>query len=253
MDKNAILEEIKRKKELSGLADSLVSNILDNYLRRHNIEFNALKKKEIKIVIKDIRAELRNLAGRFQKSLKKIELKNENINEILKTHASTSERFDFYPKLRAMIRSLKISSILDIGCGLNPIALADKKIYYYASDVNEENLALIRKFFEKHKIKGEVFTYDIKNPNTSLPKSDLCLMLKLLDIVETKSHEIAKAIIEKIDYKYILISFATKTLSGKRMRYPRRKWFEFLLKNLNCEYKTFSSNNELFYLVKKLS
>ncbi len=251
MEQNALIEEIKRKKELSGLADSLVSNISENYLKKHNITLKNLKQKEIRIIIKDIRAELRNLAGRFQKSLKKIELKDENINEILKAHASTSERFDFYPELKSLIKSLKISSILDIGCGLNPIALADKKVYYYASDINEENLRLIRKFFQEYKIRGEVFIYDIKNPNTNLPKADLCLMLKLLDIIETKSHEISKAIIKKIDCKYILISFATTTLSGKKMRHPKRKWLEFLLKNLNYEYKTFSSNNELFYLVDK--
>ena len=281
MEQNNLIEEIKRKKELSGLTNSIVSNILDNYLKKHSIILKNLKSKELKIIIKDIRVELRKLSGRFQKSFKKIKLEENNIGNILKTHSSTAERLDFYPKLKNIISKLKVHSILDIGCGLNPIALANKKIYYYASDINEEYLQLIKKFFERNHIKGDVFVFDVKvfeqtmhfsawntlsiqkskqniqglfdirNSSMILPKADLCLLFKLLDIIEIKSHKIAKALIEKLECKYILISFATKTLSGKQMKYPKRKWLEFLLEDLNYKYKIFNSNNEIFYLVKK--
>src|SRR3990167_5723683 len=187
-DKSEIIAEIKKKKELSGLANSLVSDNLDSYIKKYKISIENLSPKQLKVLIKDIRAILRNQAGRFQKSFKKITKKEEySIEELIRAHASTAERMDFYPKLKSIIKSLKVNSILDIGCGLNPIALADKKIYYHASDINEEYLSLVSKFFKKNNIKGEVFVYDIRNPNSDLPKADICLLFKLLDVVGAKN------------------------------------------------------------------
>ncbi len=251
-NKNKIVNIIKQKKELSGITDSVVLEGLEEYLKKHKIELTKLREKEIKLIVKDIRKQLRKYSGMFQKSQKdRLEmLENDKINNLLKTHVSTAERMDFYPKLKEIIKTLDVKSILDLGSGLNPIALAERGIKYYAIDINEENIGLVKEFFKKINISGETFVCDLRKIS-SLQKTDICIIFKVLDIIEEKGHNIAKKIIDKINSKYILISFAKKTLSGKNMRYPRRNWLERLLEKKKWNYKILNSNNEIFYLIEK--
>ena len=247
-----LIDKIKQKKEFKYLDSDFIAGILDNYIKKHNLLLENLKKKEIKIIIKEARSKLRLYTGRFQISLKKrIKLLEQNkIKELLATHSSTAERLDFYPELKQIIKGLKINSILDLGCGLNPIALADSKMKYYASDIKKDDLKLVYEFFEKNKIQGEIFIYDVTNIKDNLPKTDLILLFKILDILE-KPYEITEKILKEIKSKYFLISFATRTLSGKSMSNPRRFWLENLLKKLGQHYRIFSSENEIFYLIEK--
>ena len=251
-----LIKKIKDKKELSGLSDSVVEDNLSQYLKKFSISPVNLPPKQIKIIVKEVRAKLRNISGQYQGSLKKRKksLHSENFSEILKTHSSTSERAEFYPELKKIIEQMNVNSILDLGCGLNPLALASPEIKYYASDVKEDEVEIIRKFFKKNKIKGKTFMYDLTKIDNSLPKADLCLLLKVLDVVGGSSKnrgKLTKEIIEKIPCRNLIVSFATKKLSGKSMSSPKRFWFEKLLKKLNLNFRVFCSKNEMFYLIEK--
>ena len=252
LDKEQIKEKVKQKKELRNLDDSLVYDILEKYLDKYKLSLENLDKFKIKIVVKEVRAELRLYAGRFQKSLKdrlKL-LEEDNIKELLKTHTSTSERLEFYPKIKELLKALKIKSVLDLGCGINPIAIANREIEYNAIDINKDDLLLVKRFFEINRIRGSVFSYDLKKIK-ELPKADICLMFKILDIIEKKPYNLTERIIKLANCKYFLISFATRTLSGRPMKYKKRKWFEMLLKNLGYNYEILDSKNEIFYLFEK--
>ncbi|MBU0760644.1 MAG: hypothetical protein KJ600_04635 [Nanoarchaeota archaeon] len=248
--KNELIKTIKQKKELSGLVDSVVKTALNNYLNKYRIELANLSQKQKKIIVKDLRAELRILTGRFQKSLKNREklFKEGDFQKILKTHSSTAERLEFYPELKKIVASLKPASILDLGCGLNPLALANPKIKYHASDIKQDELSLVKKFFKKNKIKGETFICDLRNLKKNLPRADLCLLFKVLDVIEKKH---ARKILTTVPCTRLIVSFSTRKLSGKPMNFPKRIWFEVLLKKLNFPFKTFKSENEVFYFVEK--
>ncbi len=251
-----IIKKIKQKPELSSISDEVIKEALAPYEKKHNISIKNLKEKEQKIIIKEIRAKLRKLAGQYQKSTKKriAFLKQDKIKELLKTHSSTAERINFYPKLKALLRKLKINSILDLACGLNPLALSNKKTTYYAADINESELSIIGQYFIKNKIKGKTFSLDLRHTEkiSKLPKTDITFLFKVLDIIEEKGHKIAGEIISKIKSEYILISFPTKKLSGKPMQNQRRHWLERLLKAKGIKFKTIKSENEVFYLVENL-
>jgi hypothetical protein len=249
--KKEFLRKIKSKKELVGLAESVVLESLENYLNKNGINFSKTSEKERKIILKEVRADLRLLAGRFQKGAKdkKQMLYSGGIEKLLKTHSSTYERISFYPEFKRIIKSLKPKSILDLGCGLNPIALASLKIEYYASDIREDELEIISEFFKSKKIKCHTFILDLRNVKKDLPKTDLCLILKVLDIVDPK-HRISGSLLDKIKSKNIIVSFSTKKLSGKKMNFPRRFWFEELLNSKGLKFETFESENEFFYLIK---
>ncbi|MBS3088349.1 hypothetical protein J4402_01060 [Candidatus Pacearchaeota archaeon] len=247
---NQLILQILKKKELSGISKEIVKEILESYLNKNKISSENLSPKQAKIIIKEIRSKLRNYAGQFQKKQKNRQelLERDKLNELLKTHTSTAERLNFYPELKKLLTQLKIKSVLDIGCGINPIALANKKIIYYAVDIKQDEIDLIKKFFRKNDIRGKVFPYNLLKINLSFPKADICLLFKILDTIEKRA---AERILKSIKSKYILASFSTKTLSNKKMNQPRRYWFEHLLKRINLEYRIINSENEIFYLIKQ--
>ena len=244
--KQQMIREIKAKKELSGLTDSIVSDILSKYLKMYNLTTKEMSRQKLKVIKKEVRAELRLLAGRFQKTTKRKSAFS--TERLLETHSSTSERTAFYPELKRIISNMKAKSILDLGCGLNPLALADKNTKYYAADIKEDELGIIKNYFEKNKINGKTFTYDLRKIKNDLPRIDICLLFKVLDILDKN---LAEKIIKSIPSKRILVSFATKKLSGKKMSHPKRIWFEKILERLNFKYETFNSDNEIFYLIEK--
>lgn len=235
INKSKLIQEIKQKRELEGISDNIVSESLDRYIEKNSIDLDRLTNFDIKLVIKDIRAELRKYSGMFRLSAK--------------------ERISFYPILKKEIFKLNPKSILDLGCGTNPIFLASPKIIYYASDINEGDLAKIRKHFEKNKINGKVFFFDLRkiSEDSNLPEADLCLIMKVFDVLEKRGHKLAEKIIKNVKCKYFIISFPTKTLSGAPMNHPQRGWIERLLARIGFKFKTFKSNNEIFYLAEKIA
>lgn len=249
---NRLISLIKQKKELSGIDNSVVEDALARCIGKSNINLSLLNPSEQKVLIKSVRAELRKYAGRFQASFKKKkELLEENkIRELLETHSSTKERLEFYPELVAQISKLKVESILDLGAGLNPIAIARPGIKYYALEINTDDLNIVREYFVKNGIQGEIIIHDLRKPY-NFPRADLCLILKLFDVLETRGHRLAEKIISSIKCRYFLISFPTKTLSNAPMRHPQRGWIERLLGRLKFKFKIIKSRNEIFYLAER--
>ncbi len=253
---SALIKKIKQKKELSGLADSIIEEAILKHFKKKEVTLFYLGSKEEKIVVKTVRAGLRKMTGQFQKKTSKREqlLEQNKLTELLKTHNSTAERLSVYPQIKNLLKELKISSVLDLGCGLNPIALSSPSIKYYAADIREDELNLIKKFFQKNEIQGKVFIYDLRKiEKKDLPNTDLCLLLKVLDLLESKGHKIAERIIKLVPSRYILVSFSTKTLSGKPMNHPQRGWIEHLANRLHYKYKLIETKNENFYLINKSS
>src|SRR3989339_427150 len=231
ISKESIIIKIKEKKELSGISDILVLELLEKKLSRYRVDLSQIKKADLKIIVKEVRAELREYSGRFKLPEKKTDILIESNNKegLLNSHLSTRERLDFYPKLKEFLFPLHITSILDLGCALNPIALSSKDIHYYASDIDTDNLDIVKRYFEKNNFPGETFVFDLRNIDSSvLPKADLCIL-----------------------FKYFLVSFATKKISGKSMKFPERHWFELMLSRLGLKFETIHSSNEIFYFIKK--
>jgi len=254
-----IIKKIKEKKELSSLEDSFIQYIL--------------KKIKAKNEIKEARKELRRLYGAFQiknaikkraiylkeilESLNKKEFNLEAHKNILKTHRSTKERLNIYEDLYKNLPKFK--TIQDLACGLNPfslIFLKNLQIKYYAFDIQCQELSLIKEYFKGIKDNFSEFNYEVKTINLfeDIPeiKTDLTFIFKFIDLLESKKeYKLAEEIIKKIQSSLILVSFSKITLGRKRMKYPRRKWFELMLNRLNFNYKVLEYENEIFYLIHK--
>ena len=250
---NNLVEEIKKKKEFRGISSEFVSGVLQSFLKKNNISFPQGKREE-KLIVKSVRAELRRFTGQYQTSSngKQREelLKQGKMNELLSTHVSTKERLSFYDELISEINKLNPSSILDLGCGLNPLAIATKKVKYYACDIQEDELKLVSEFFKLNHIPGKSFYCDLRN-EINLPKADLCLIFKVFDLLDKKGHAVSKRILSKLTCRNIIVSYSTKKLSGRAMNNPRRYWFEKMLDSLEYSFETKSSDNEIFYFILK--
>jgi len=248
------IAEVKKKKEISGLNDDLVINYVKDYLIKEKIDPSIISYHDKKLIVKEIRSGLRLFNARFQVSKKNRGkmLEKNDLRRLLESHYSTKERMPFYPELKKIISELKVKSILDLGCGLNPLALATINIKYTACDINEAELSLINDFYIKENINGKAFYCDLTRADfKSFPSSDLCLILKVFDIIEKKGHKIAEKIINEINCRYFIVSFSTKKLSGKSMNRPKRNWFERILRKNNFNFRIIESNNEIFYLIEK--
>ena len=253
-DLQSLVNLVRRKHELRGIAEEVIKKAIEKYQKAHALDISALSHSEEKQIVKDIRASLRHITGRFRASTNERRklLEKRNYQGLLLTHTSTAERISSYHLIRQKIEELAPRSILDIGCGLNPIALAHQGIDYHAVDINEEELQLIKEFFEQEHITGTVRVYDIRDiVSGDLPAVDLCLILKVFDVIERRGHKIAERILNAIDAPYFLISFSTKTLSGRPMNHPQRGWIKRLCERRGYHYKEIPTANELFYLVKK--
>ena len=224
-------------------------------------------------MIKQVRARLRKAYGLFrddpakrQKLMEKLlaapaAAQKKVIDEILSTHASTKERLPIYNNLYAKIFALtgKPGVILDLGCGINPFSypyMKLRKCTYLAYDINEEEINILNKYFSllRRKIPyfdGQAAAADVLQMQ-KIPPADVCFLFKMTDVLDkNKGHKATEEMLKRIPAEYVVVSFATKTMSGKKMTAPRRNWMEWLCKRLGYEFTILEFENELFYVVKK--
>ncbi|MGV8142619.1 MAG: hypothetical protein ACP5NS_03210, partial [Candidatus Pacearchaeota archaeon] len=168
----------------------------------------------------------------------------------LQHHSSTKERLDDYPLVNEMISKIKPKSILDLGCGINPLAIASKGVFYHAYDIKKEDLEIVSSFFKSKGISGDIHNLDIRKVSI-FPEVDLCLIFKVLDIIGDNKFELSKSFLTNIKSKFFIVSFATNTLSGRPMNRPYRRWFESILKDLSLKYEIVKTKQEIFYLISK--
>ena len=273
-----LILEIKKKKELQSINDHFVEEYLLKCLHQEPKLLNTLqekfnpKSKAYALVIKTVRSQLRRVYGLFRDDSKErkrfvqellkasVPKRNNLIKQILSTHSSTQERLSSYEKLYAKIFAItgKPKIILDLGSGINPFSFPYMKLpecSYYAFDINEEEIGSINQYFqllhkENDSFTGKAVVADLLT--VKFPKADLCFLFKMTDVIDKgKGHKKTEELLTKIPAKYVVVSFATKTMSGKEMTAPRRSWMEWLCKRLGYGYTILEFQNESFYVVEK--
>lgn len=276
-----LIASIKSKKGLETLDDDFVQQKVerifnaDNRIKRKfesSKDFSQFSRsKEYEELLKKVRKELRAVYGVFQGQgsredlLKKLRITNteaertELVNQLLALHTSTKERLPYYDDIYAHICArLKPKSVLDLGCGMNPLAYnkfvengCRPKIV--ASDISKTDMEFLSECFKALKIPGKTIPLDLTKDYEQLKRYDVdvVFMLKLLDSLEEASRHISYKIFDNLDAKWVIASFPTKSLGGKKnIARAGRTWFERLLTRKGCKWETFSVENELFYVIR---
>ncbi|MEN9626657.1 MAG: rRNA (guanine1405-N7)-methyltransferase RmtE [archaeon] len=278
-----IISLIKNNKKYKTISDELVQREIQLYLKQHpQLREEEIKKSESKKMIKEIRKKLHRVYASYQTKkknkrnsyLQEIKKSVEENNDkkikqaakkILATAISAKERVEDYESIYKKIFSVtgKPRVIIDIGAGLNPISFPFmnlESVTYYAYDIDNADIQFINDYFDIMKQKGlngKAELLDIRNSQKISERSlaDMVFMFKIIDLIDTKkkktSGEIIKKFFEENKTKYIIASFATKTLTRKNMNLPRRIGFENMLIHLKLIFQSFSIENEIFYVISQ--
>src|SRR3989344_2656576 len=172
-----LIRELKRKKELKDLDDNFIASRIKEYLKGNKVPENK-RSKEYEIIFKDLRRILRKTYGMFRVFNEKHDL-------------------EFY---NLIFNKFKPKKVLDLGCGIDPLCYAKEfNLEFYAADISKDIIKKIKDYFRKNKINGKAFVFNLAdNDLDNLPKSDICLMLRLLESLELVKRNISKELLNKI-------------------------------------------------------
>lgn len=261
--------KVKENKKYKSLSDDIIKKEIDKYLKRYAHDLY-----DEKFALKKIRKELHRIYSSYQtkgKRKREIYLKEleenpkdlETIRKLLSITLSTKERLDNYPIIYKKIFEItgKPKTILDLGAGLNPLSFSYmnlQSLNYYAYDIDLEDIKFLNKYFKIIKINGKAKILDIRELKkiSNLPSSDIVFMFKVYDLIVPKNKKQKKLGEDLINQlikrtKFIVVSFATTTLTRKSMNLPRRIGFELMLARNQLSFKTIKTHNEIFYVIYK--
>lgn len=255
MESSKLIELIKKSKKYKDISEEIIKARVEEYLDKN-------KNFDEKIALKEIKTGLHKAHGSFRFQDKKLDnlLNKKDFISILDSNRSTKERLLEYDSIYEKIFAItgKPKAILDLGCGLNPCSIPlmklDSILEYYAYDINQAEMNFLNKFFEKFDINASAQTLDLtKLENVKkLPEADICLMWKLVDVLEKDGHKYSEEIIKTLSKKcrFIAVSFATKTISGKKMMFAERGWIERMLARIGMKFEKLVFESEIFYVIK---
>ena len=202
-------------------------------LVRYLAESELGKRRTVKEAVKAVKNKLHQVAGVYQDkmpyprwidSLAACRDKPEQMAacclEIMQHHASTRERLpvlaDFYRQIFALLPGVR--SVLDIGCGLNPLALpwmpGAEYITYHAFDVYTDLAVFLRHFFETAGIQGRAECNDLLH---SAPgeEADVAFLLKMLPVLEQEKTSRGTQLLEELKVRFLVVSFPLRSLGGR--------------------------------------
>ncbi len=136
-------------------------------------------------------------------------------------HSSTRERLpileQFYARALADLPPARV--VLDLACGLNPLALpwmllaAD--VEYYAYDLYEDMADFLNGFLALAHIRGRAEARDVLSRCPSR-HADLALLLKAIPCLEQLEASAGARLLEMVNADYLLVSFPAQSLGGKK-------------------------------------
>jgi 16S rRNA (guanine(1405)-N(7))-methyltransferase len=187
---------------------------------------------------RDVDAEL----GRLRAAAADPEALRAACRDLMARHASTKERLPyleaFYPGIWSAIGAVP-RSLLDLGCGLAPLALPwmglPRDASYQAIDADAGQLALVDGFLalagQPHVVEARDLAAASQAP---LPAADTALLLKLVPILDRQLPGAATRLLGTLDARHAVVSFPVRSLGGrgKGMERTYRQRFDELARDL---------------------
>jgi 16S rRNA (guanine(1405)-N(7))-methyltransferase len=138
----------------------------------------------------------------------------------MRGHASTRERL---PHLNTFYRNIwdvtgAPNRLLDLGCGLNPLALPWMRLpadaTYLATDVDAGTLEVVRGFLDGVGQPHAVQARDLVDDD-AVPAADVALLLKLVTTLDRQDPDAAARLLEVLPVRHAVVSFAARSLGGR--------------------------------------
>jgi len=176
---------------------------------------------------------------------------------IMQLHASTRERLPHLDEFYATIffNCGKPESILDLACGLNPLAIPwmdlPANTEYHAYDIHTPRIELINHFFrlEHRSPLGEVRDILIHPPEI---KADLAFFFEEAHRMEQRRKGANRELWAALKVKNLIISLPAFSLNGNHdLRQQMRQLVKMTTRGLPWEIREFRCGNELLFCIQK--
>jgi len=181
---------------------------------------------------------------------------------VMRVHASTAERLpDLEEFFQATLASIApVESILDLACGLNPLALAwmplSQSGRYLGCDLYADLTGFLNAFYAHIGRKGRFDACNLLDlGNIDLQKNhvQITFLLKTLTCLEQLEKGAGLRLLDAVPSPYVLVSFPVSSLGGrpKGMRANYENLFLEMVAGRDWRVKRFSFKTELAFLVEK--
>ena len=180
------------------------------------------------------------------------------LRQLMAAHASTNERLPLldtlYPQLFKQLPP--VSSILDIACGLHPLARPwmpiPREVPYFAFDIFSDQIDFLNRFFH---LMGYAGTAAQRNAldGMSTPAADIAFLLKALPCLEQIESGAGERILHQVDAPILIVSFPNHTLAGRKQGMAQHYAADFLsqIKRAGWQADPLTYPSELVYIVRK--
>lgn len=140
--------------------------------------------------------------------------------DLLAAHASTRERMGHLEAVYEGILAITgvPARLLDIGCGLNPVALPWMNLspdaMYVASDVDERPLSTVAAFLD---LVGQPHDVQARDLVTEPPtdEAEVALLLKLVPTLDRQDAGASARLLRQLRVRHAVVSFPRRSLGGR--------------------------------------
>jgi 16S rRNA (guanine(1405)-N(7))-methyltransferase len=137
----------------------------------------------------------------------------------LRAHASTAERVAHLDRFYADIwaRTGIPSRVLELGCGLGPLALPWMGIgeaHYLATDIDRASLAVVDAFLALVDQQHETRVVDAVS-TVPTDVADVALLLKLVTTLDRQDGDAAARLLRGLRVRHAVVSFPARSLGGR--------------------------------------
>lgn len=177
---------------------------------------------------------------------------------LLQEHTSTRERLPYLESFfNICLESIApLESILDLACGLNPLALPWMPLSTHASifacDIYGDQVDFLNGFFNHYSINGRAAVCDLSAAVPTMP-AQVAFLLKAIPCLEQVDKNIGRRLLEGINCQHLLITFPSHSLGGrgKGMRQNYQSHFYDLIEGLPFRVRQYDFPAELAFLLSR--
>lgn len=178
--------------------------------------------------------------------------------EIMQHHASTRERAPFLAHFYSTILAdvAPVHSVLDIACGLNPLAIPWMPLApgarYYACDIYQDMIAFLQACLPLLHVDGEATVCDVIQ-HCPTRKVDVAFVLKTIPVLEQVDKNAGRRLLQSINADHLVISFPAASLGGrhKGMASNYEAHFNDLVAGQPWSIQRFSFATELVFVIHR--
>lgn len=181
---------------------------------------------------------------------------------LMQAHASTRERLpglsDFYTTLLAAVteRIGPVASVLDVACGLNPLAVPWMALpagaAYHAYDVYDDLAAFFTEALPLLGVAGAGYAADVTQTVPATPV-DLALVIKAIPCLQQLDRTAGARLLHGLNARCLIVSYPAASLGGrdKGMRTTYAAQFAALTADTGWSIIRYDFPNELAFVVQK--